>query len=106
MATVREIFPRFAVELEQLIRASSRPELAAQVGELLVVARCRCAQPDCAHFFTAAPPQGAYGPGHASIELASEHGLIVLDVIDDRIVAVEVLDRGDVKAILDAHLPC
>ena len=106
MATVREIFPRFVTELEQLIRASSRPELASQVGDLPVVSRCRCGQPNCAHFYTAPPPQGAYSAGHASIPLGAEQGLIVLDIINDRIVAVEVVDRDDVKASLDAHIPC
>jgi hypothetical protein len=55
-------------------------------------------------FLTAPPPNGPYGAGHTNVMLPASSGLIVLDVIDDRIVAVEVLDRPDVKPLLDAYL--
>ena len=37
--------------------------------------------------------------------LAAKLGLIALDVVDGTIVAIEVLDRPDVKQALDAVLP-
>ncbi|MBI4952299.1 MAG: hypothetical protein HY908_09710 [Myxococcales bacterium] len=97
--------PEFAQELDALVRESEHPRLADQVGALPIVARCRCRQSDCAHFYTAPPPQGAYGPGHFSVPLAAKRGLIVLDVVGHGIVGVEVLGRADFKRVLDQVMP-
>lgn len=102
--TVRELFPAFAAELETLCRSEGRADLAEQVGALPVVARCDCGQANCAHFYTAPPPKGSYGPGHANVVLPADRGLVVLDVVNGRIAAVEVLDRPDVKQALDGYL--
>lgn len=105
MATLHEIAPGFAAEVEALVRASEHPSLADQVGSLPIVARCSCRQSDCAHFYTAPRPEGAYGPGHFSVLLAAKRGLIVLDVVAGAIVAVEVLARADFKKVLDQIMP-
>ena len=105
MLVVRDVFPEFCEELVTLARRSSQPELADEIPELPVVDRCRCGQLDCAHFYTAQPPDGAYGPGHKNLQLSSESGLIVLDIVGGGIVAVEVLDRPDVRRQLHAALP-
>jgi hypothetical protein len=102
--TLREVFPAFVVELADLCGRAGRPELGEQIPELPVVARCTCGQNNCAHFYTAAPPRGSYGPGHRNVVLPAKRGLIVLDLVDEQIVAVEVLDRHDVKVALDGHL--
>src|SRR5262245_13497833 len=73
--TVHEMFPGFALELEQLSREGGRPEVASQIGALPVVARCTCGQGNCAHFYTAPPPDGAYGEGHSNLLLPSKRGL-------------------------------
>lgn len=104
MPTLREVFPEFVVELTALVASSSSPELAEQIPALELVDRCRCGQRNCAHFYTAPRPSGAYPPGHANVPLAARRGLIVLDVVAQRIVAIEVLDRPDVKQRLDAVL--
>jgi hypothetical protein len=103
--TVREVFPAFVAELEDLCRRAAGVEIADQIAALPVVARCDCGQNNCAHFYTAPPPPGSYGPGHRSVLLPSKRGLIVLDLVGDRVAAVEVLDRRDVKQALDAYLP-
>lgn len=104
MTSVRDAFPQFVVELVTLVEASSRPELAEQIPTLEVVDRCRCGDRNCAHFYTAPRPAGAYPEGHANVLLGARRGLIVLDVVGTRVVAVEVLDRPDVKKRLDAAL--
>jgi hypothetical protein len=103
--TVRDVFPAFVDELVELCRRAGSPELGEQIPELPVVARCTCGQNNCAHFYTAPPPLHSYPPGHRNVVLPAKRGLIVLCVVDERVVAVEVLDRHDVKARLDAHLP-
>jgi hypothetical protein len=105
MATVTEVFPEFARELEQLTASSERPELARDVASLSIVDRCKCGQANCAHFYTAPPPAGSYGPAHSNVMLDADSGLVVLDVVGDTIVAVEVLDRPDVKRRLDLLIP-
>lgn len=105
MVPVLELFPEFAEELVALVEASSRPELAGQVATLCVVDRCRCKQANCAHFYTAARPAGAYPGSHSNVRLGAKRGLIVLDVVGTEVVAVEVLDRPDVKRRLDAAFP-
>ncbi len=103
---VGELFPSFARELEELVRKTDKPELADQVPFLPVVDRCRCGDKNCAHFYTATPPKGAYGAGHSNIMLESlGDELIILDVVDERIVAVEVLDQPEVRLLLDRYLP-
>jgi hypothetical protein len=103
--TIGAIFPGFAVELETLVQEVGRPDLVQQIRSLPVVDRCTRGEDNCAHFYTRAKPVGAYGAGHTNLQLPSEEGLVVLDLIDGRIVAVEVLDRRDVKEVLDLHLP-
>jgi hypothetical protein len=103
--TVGELFPAFALELQSLAVQGGRADLAEQIPNLPVVARCKCGEDNCAHFYTAPPPAGAYGSGHDCLMLPSQAGLIVLDIVDDRIVAIEVLDRPDVKPALDKLLP-
>jgi hypothetical protein len=105
MSTIRSVFPEFSRELTELVALSEHPQLAEQVPHLPVLDRCRCGQSECAHFYTAPRPGAAYGPGHFNVPLGTVTGLIILDVVNDRIVAVEVLGRSDVKHRLDAFLP-
>ena len=102
---VAAVLPAFAAELHSLIRASTRPDLADQLAGLRIVDRCTCGETECAHFYTAPKPSGAYGPGHSNLILDSTRGMVVLDVVGDAIVAIEVLDRPDVKGPLDRYLP-
>ncbi|HXO40401.1 MAG TPA: hypothetical protein VN999_03065 [Thermoanaerobaculia bacterium] len=104
-ASISELFPVFADELEELTRRAGRLDLTAQIRALAVVERCRCGEDNCAQFFTAPPPRGRYPTGHWNLLLPADSGLIVLDVVEETIVAIEVLDRPDVKTLLDAYLP-
>jgi len=105
MATLGEILPNFCAELQGLIRSCGREDLVEQVPDLPLVARCRCGSRDCALFYTAEPPGGAYGAGHSNVVLSPDTGIVVLDLMHDTIVKVEVLDRPDVTVPLDAALP-
>jgi hypothetical protein len=88
--------PEFAEELRLLLEREE-PSLALHVDSLRIVERCRCGDSCCGMFYTSPPPRGSYGPGLECIDLDPEHGMIILDVVDGRIAAVEVLYRDEVR---------
>ena len=102
---LRELAPNFANELAALLRAADEPRLADQVPALRVVGRCRCGDDFCASFYTAPPPAGAYGPGLRNVPLNPETGMVILDVVDERIMQVEVLYNPRFRQVLHAALP-
>ena len=105
IANVADLFPVFLAELKALLVREGRSDLSDQLARLPVVDRCHCGQENCAHFYTAPKPNGSYGAGHENLMLPTERGLVVLDLVSGSIVAVEVLDRPDVKMPLDLYLP-
>ena len=102
---VSEALPELSVELQRLLYAAGETSLAESVRELRVVDRCRCGDDFCATFYTAPPPNGSYGQTLRSLELEPEQGMIILDVVEERIVCVEVLYRPAVSARLLQLLP-
>ena len=92
-----ESLPEFSRELTELLIAADKPAVAAQVDRLEIVAKCSCSDDFCASFYTARKPFGSYGPKHRNLELGPARGTIILDLVDDRIVHVEVLFRDDVR---------
>ena len=97
--------PDLAQELERLLVAKDELALAAQVRELQIVDRCRCRDEFCSMFYVQPRPKGAYGPGHRNVSLRPEKGMLILDVVDDRIVAVEVLHRDEIREKIHALFP-
>jgi hypothetical protein len=59
----------------------------------------------CATFYVLSKPKGAYRPGHRSVALGPKEGTFVLDVVADRIVAVEVLCRDEIRERLLIEFP-
>jgi hypothetical protein len=100
-----ETLPSFAAELEELLKKEGHAELAAQVSGLKIVDRCRCGDDFCASFYTERKPQRGYGAGHRCVELEPEAGMLILDVVADKIVHVEVLYRHDIREKLLVSLP-
>ncbi|HWO10444.1 MAG TPA: hypothetical protein VNN80_13225 [Polyangiaceae bacterium] len=43
--------------------------------------------------------------GHSTLSLPAASGTIILDIVCGQIAAVEVLDRSDVKSVIDHYLP-
>ena len=104
---LKNAIPELARELETLLQNESQPELAGQVSGLRVIDRCRCGDDFCATFYSVPKPSGAWGSlgQHQNLSLAPERGMIILDIVDGRIVCVEVLDRDDVRKNLLEALP-
>jgi hypothetical protein len=97
--------PELADEIEALLRATGEADLAAQVHDLDIVDRCRCKDDFCSTFCVQPKPPGAYGPGHRNVVLSPETGMLIFDVVDEKIGCVEVLYRDDVQGKLQAALP-
>jgi hypothetical protein len=94
---LREIYPDLCTELIALLNAEGLSDLGVCAHDLRIVAPCRCGDDFCQSFYTAPPPNGPYGPGHRNVTLAPEQGMIILDVVDGRIMFVEVLDHPPLR---------
>ena len=53
-----QVLPTLVTELEKLLRAAGDSELADQVSDLPLVARCRCGDDFCATLYMVPPPRG------------------------------------------------
>ena len=56
-------------------------------------------------FYTTPQPKVAYGPHHRNVEVEPEVGMLILDVVDGRVVAVEVLYNDHVKRVVERICP-
>jgi hypothetical protein len=97
--------PALASEIATLLVEAGESELAAQVPRLRIVDRCRCGDHCCATMYTEPKPAGRYGPGHRNLMLSPQQGMLILDIVADRIMCVEVLDRDEVRKALLALMP-
>ncbi len=100
-----EGLPELAAEIQQLLITAGETELAAQVSSLKIVDRCRCGDDFCSTFFVEPKPDGAYGAGHRNINLTPQQGMIVLDVVDEKIACVEVQYRDEIRQKLQTLFP-
>ncbi|MFJ1758185.1 hypothetical protein [Kitasatospora sp. NPDC088134] len=95
---VGEEFPELVAELAALLTAEDETALAEQLPALRLVAECGCGDDFCQSFATAPHPPGTpCGPGHRCVPLLPERGMLALDVLDGRIVYVEVLERPPLR---------
>jgi hypothetical protein len=86
---LKDVLPRLADELVQLLVGAGEHRLAEQVPELRIVDRCRCGDDFCATFYTQSKPHGSHGAGHENVVLEPEHGMLILDVVAGSISCVE-----------------
>jgi hypothetical protein len=100
-----DALPEFAVELAELLSEEGKPELAAQIGELVLVDRCRCTDDFCSTFYVRPKPLGSYGPNHYTVVLSPKNGMVNVDVTEGKVACIEVLYRDDIQARLHAVMP-
>lgn len=100
-----EMFPALAAELQQLLAEQGESELGAQVPGLAVIERCRCHDDFCGMFYVLPKPVGAYGPNHRNVDLSPKDGMLILDVLANKIAAVEVLYRDEIRQQLLVEFP-
>ncbi|WP_227996685.1 hypothetical protein [Glycomyces albidus] len=91
---LREVYPDLVDELARLLEDEGERYLSIAVRDLRIVAECGCADDFCQSVRTAPHPPGEpYGPGHRNVMLDPDEGMLVLDVLNERIVYVEILFR-------------
>jgi hypothetical protein len=91
-------------ELGELLNREDEKDFIPQLDDLQIYGRCQCDSKSCSTFYSAPPPEGSYGPDHRSISLGVDQGCLIIDVVADRIVCIEVLDRPDVEQQLKSVL--
>ena len=80
--------------------------LAGQLATLAIAPRCACGDSFCATFYAVADPPRPFPPGSDTLVLDPARGMINIDVgPEGTILKVEVLDRDDLKAVLDRMQP-
>ncbi|MFF4350153.1 hypothetical protein [Streptomyces sp. NPDC001530] len=91
---VRDVFPDLVAELTTLLEDEGERELAVSARDLRLVGECGCGDDFCQSLRTADHPQGQpYGTGHRCVPLLPSEGMLCLDVVDGRIMYIEVIDR-------------
>ncbi|MFI8106821.1 hypothetical protein [Streptomyces sp. NPDC086023] len=94
---VREVHPDLVAELVALLEAEGERELAICAWDIRLFAHCSCGDDFCQSFYTAPPPEGAFGPGHRCLPLMPEKGMLIVDVVQGRIRYVEVIDHAPLR---------
>lgn len=90
-------WPVLGMQLRHTLREAGEGDLADQVTELQVIARCDCGDGFCQSFYTEPPPEEAYPYPDRARNLCfvdpGWDGMLILDVVNERIHFVEVLNR-------------
>jgi len=102
---LREVFPELTAELESLLKLKSENALASQVASLSIVDRCHCGDDFCATIYTVPRPKGRWGNNHRCFDLDATRGIIMLEVVDEKIADVEILNRDEIRKKLNGVIP-
>ncbi|HLK86676.1 MAG TPA: hypothetical protein VKT27_09225 [Candidatus Binataceae bacterium] len=96
-----DVLPDLIEELAFLLRAQGAEPLCEQLRALKIESLCDCGDENCASFATENEVKVA-----RTIELQSVEGFLIVDLnAADRICFIEVLNRPDVKYLLEEHYP-
>lgn len=99
---LRDVYPDLTAELSDLLERQGERELASGVRDLRLVDECGCGDESCQSLRTAEHSRSEpYGPGHRNIMLDPQDGMLILDVVHERIMYIEMLER----APLQRHVP-
>ena len=85
---VADALPALAAELEAVLTADHRPDLAGQVRRLVIEAWCRCGDDFCQAFETVRRP---WPDDVGTLPHDTPKGMLNVDVAEGRVVGVEAL---------------
>ena len=92
------LLPGLAAELAGVLLEKGEAALASEIVALRVL-DCDWSA-DAVAIYTEPRPEGSLGPTLRTVLLDLRRGIAVIDVVEERIVCVEILGRGDVRAVL------
>jgi hypothetical protein len=99
-ARLGTVLPELTAEIVRLLHAEGELTLALKFEFQPFLRWCSCGDEFCQSFYTQPPPDGAYGPGHRTVCLSPDTGMINIDVVGDDIRYVEILYRPEVRGQL------
>jgi hypothetical protein len=102
---LEDVAPELVVELQRLLLSEGEAALADQIPGLILVERCRCGEDFCATFYTELRPRGSFDLGHQTIALSPDEGTLNIDVVETRIVQIEVLYRDELRKKIHSAIP-
>jgi hypothetical protein len=98
---VSDVLPDLVEELVYLLRQQGADPLCDQVRALRIESICDCGDENCSSFATENEVKVA-----RTLELQSVEGFLIIDLnAADHICFIEVLNRPDVKYLLEEHYP-
>jgi hypothetical protein len=100
---LKDALPELAAELSLGFERIGRPDLAAQVGTVALVTRCRCSDDFCATFFT--QPDESWDGREVERFILDVRGLLCLHTVDQVIARAEMLGRPEVRDRLRELFP-
>lgn len=95
---ISDVLPDFARELEAGLRDAGEEALADSVDRLRIASPCGCGESLCESFHVAPVPRSDDDTGRSI--LVEIEGVVVVDTYAEKIVFVEVLYRGDLRATI------
>lgn len=96
---VSDILPDLIDEMAALLRQAGADPIVGQLQGLRIEAVCDCGDENCSSFATAREVKV-----HAAIELPAIEGFLIVDLnAANEICFIEVLNRPDVKYLLEEH---
>ena len=101
-ARLGQLLPELTWEITGLLRVEGETTLALKFEFQPFHQWCGCGDDFCQSFYTQPRSEGPYGPGHRTVCLDPETGMINIDVVGDDIRYVEVLFRPEVPGQLRA----
>jgi len=94
-----DILPDLVEELAYLMRQTGAEPLIEQLRQLRIESICDCGDDSCSSFATASEVKVAQ-----TVELPAIEGFLIIDLdAEQRVCFVEILDRPDVKYLLEEH---
>ncbi|HVN29094.1 MAG TPA: hypothetical protein VMT64_11435 [Candidatus Binataceae bacterium] len=96
---VSDVLPDLIDEMAALLREAGADPLVAQLSKLRIESVCDCGDENCSSFATLGEVKVA---NH--VELPAMEGMLIVDLnAADEICFIEVLNRPDVKYLMEEH---
>jgi hypothetical protein len=96
---ISEVLPDFVEELAYLMRQTAAEPLIEQLRQLRIESICDCGDDSCSSFATASEVKVAQ-----TVELPASEGFLIIDLnAAEQVCFVEVLNRPDVKYLLEEY---